>query len=585
MDTLQMWSQFEEKCNISLIDNLGKSQTIVVQIGMRRKGIAVASDKKNIYLIDKNNNILFQTEKKGKNWYNGDYSQELRRSITGYYILIHKGELRISRPGRDDDYVYNEGILRVFDEDGIEIEKLVGNPRFKEFAIGKYPVEMGYGLLYYKHAFYDVESLEIRFLIPKDFQVESIYKDGLCTLGYVSENKELIAIVKDSKIIDNISIKDTEQLLDIVRKTGDFSIFKFCESVYSQDQINYHLKEQLLDEYKTKLGDNIEYLITKNGNYTKSKKISKRIFNREQFLHEKGLLNCDELIILNDIRHCLIDIYHNNFEESLIFRFARLENHIDIGVKVILFNDFFFLVCEGTSTYGHSGYFYWIYNYNGYRLSESIYEGIGYLKRDLFDKSSLDTNIRFYNRVFSYAKSKAEEKGILRIEDGFVTEIQYPNNLFDKKYHAYINMYVFPDFIKQDGKYYTFTGEEIPLHFVHTTEREIIKNVEFQPSPHFEYYMNLIGGISELVPRIIDGVLCAPIKDEFYKCLESIKERNKRLHRNISIIKHICSYKVGSEEDYSLYYIEYRPKATCNTKGQITLYENLGNIFFINEQD
>lgn len=583
-DIIPKWFQYKEECIITIVDSLGNSQTIAVQSGMRRKGIAIASDKQNIYLIDKSNHVLFQTEKEGIDWYNGDYTHELRRSISGYYILLHKGEQRISRPGRDDDYVYDEAIIKVFDEDGIEIEKLVGNLRYKEFAIGKYPVEMGCGLLYYKHAFYDVESLIIKFSIPKDFQIESIYKDGLCTLNYVSENKELIAVVKDSEVLDSINIKDRRQLLEIVRKTGDFSVFDFCESVYSKDQIKYHLKEQIFDEYKTKLGSNIEYLKTNMGNYTKSQNISNRVFSREQFLYDKNLLHCNELKKLTDIRRCLVDIYQNNFEESLLFRFARLENYIDIGVKVILFNDFFFLVCEGPSTYGHSGYFYRIYDYNGNQLSESIYEGIGYLQRGLIDHSSLSTNLRFNNRVFTYTKGKAEEKGILKIEDGFVTEIQYPSILFDKKYHGYMNMYVFPDFIKQDGKYYTFTGKEIPLHFMHIEEREIIRNIEFEPFPHFEYYMDYLGRISEIVPRIIDNKLCLPIEDEFYKCIECVKERNKQLHKNISKIKHIGTYNAGTEKEYSLYYIEYRPKAVCNTMGQISLFENLGNIHFIYKQ-
>ena len=583
-DIIPRWFQYKEECKITTVDSLGNSQTITAQCGMRRKGIAIASNKQNIYLIDKNNHVLFQTEQKGTDWRNGDYSHELRRSITGYYILIHNGYYRISRPGRDDDYVDDMGILGVFDENGVIIEKLVDNPRHKEFAIGQYPIEMGCNLLYYEHAFYDVESLEMKFYIPKDFQVETIFKDEVCTLDYVRENKELIAIVKDSEVIDCINIRDTELLLEIVRKTGDLSVFNFCEMVYSRDQIKYHLKEKIIDEYKTKLGVNIEYLKTNKGNYTKSKNISNRVFSREQFLHEKDLLNCDELKILADIRRCLIDIYQNNFEESLMFRFARLENFIDLGIKVILFNDFFFLVCEGTSTYRHSGYFYWIYDYNGNRLSESIYEGIHYPQRSLIDHSSLVTNIRFYNHVFTYTKSKAEESGIIIIEDGFVREMQYPSILFDKKYHGYMNMYVFPEFIKQDGKYYTFTGKEIPLHFMHIKEREIIRNIEFEPFPHFEYYLNYLGRISETLPRIIDNKLCLPIEDEFYKCIECVKERNKQLHKNISKIKHIGTYNAGTEKEYSLYYIEYRPKAVCNTMGQISLFENLGNIYFIYKQ-
>ena len=580
-DIIPRWFQYKEECNLVVVAQNGESMVVPVNIGMRRKGIAIAHSKQDIYLIDANNHILFQTEQKGTDWRNGDYTQELRRSLSGYYVLIHKGDIRISRPGRDDDYVYDESVVGIFDECGKEIVELVGNSQHKDFAIGKYPIEMGAGLLYYEKTFYDVESLEIKFFIPKDFQIETVFKDGFCTLGYTSENKDLIAQVRHTEITDSFNITNTDLLLNAILETGDFSIFDFVKSAYPTNQIEFELKEQILDEYKEKLGNNKEYIKTNKGNYTNTKSISGRIFNREQFLNADNLLNSDELKILNDIKQCLVKIYQNSFKESLIFRFARLDSYIDYGIVVILFNDFFFLVCEGASTYGHSGYFYWIYDYHGNKISDCVYEGIGYLQESMFDHSSLYTKIKFDNHIFKYAKEKSEEKGILRIADGEVVETQYPDFMFSKEYWGYINMYTYKDFIKKDGHYYTYLGEEIPLHYVHVSDEAVIDNLELRPFPHFEYYVNDMGGISGLVPRIIDGKLCLPIEEELYGCLDRIKKRNKELHKNISKIELIGTYKKGTPDEYSLFFIEYRPKATCNTNGDITINANLGNAGFL----
>lgn len=580
-DIIPRWLQYKEECNLVVVTSNGGSTVVPVNIGMRRKGIAIAYSKQDIYLIDANNHILFQTEQNGTDWPNGEYTQELRRSLSGYYILIHKGDTRISRPGRDDDYVYNESIVGVFDEYGKEIDRLVGSPRYEKFAIGKYPIEMGSGLLYYEKSFYDVESLEIVFFIPEDFQVETIFKEGYCTLGYYSKNTNIIAKVKNSEIKDSFDVRCIERVLKTIKETGDLSIFKFIESDYPKDQIKYKFKQQVIDEFIEKLGSTKDYIKTNRGNYTNTKCISQNIYSREQFLEGRDLLSTADLKILNNIKNHLIEIYKESFEESLFFRFARLEKYIEKGIKAVLFNDFFFLVCEGYSTYGHSGNFFYIFDYYGKRLSRSVYENIGYLQENMSDHSSLNTKIKFYNNMFTYAKEKSEEMGILKIVDGEVVETQYPDFLFCKEHWGYINMYTYTDFIKKDDHYYTYLGEEIPLHYVHVRDEVIIDNLELRPFPHFEYSTNHMGRVSDILPRVLEGKLCQPIEEELYECIDKVKKQNQELHKNISKIEQIGTYKRGTPGEYSLFYIEYRPKATCNTNGEITINADLGNVSFL----
>ena len=187
--------------------------------------------------------------------------------------------------------------------------------------------------------------------------------------------------------------------------------------------------------------------------------------------------------------------------------------------------------------------------------------------------------------MFTYAKEKSEEMGILKIVDGEVVETQYPNFMFSKEHWGYINMYTYTDFIKKDDHYYTYLGEEIPLHYVHVRDEVIIDNLELRPFPHFEYSTNHMGRVSDILPRVLEGKLCQPIEEELYECIDKVKKQNQELHKNISKIEQIGTYKRGTPDEYSLFYIEYRPKATCNTNGEITINADLGNVSFLKNME
>ena len=61
-DIIPRWFQYKEECNLIVVTPNGGSTVVPVNIGMRRKGIAIAYSKQDIYLIDADNHILFQTE-------------------------------------------------------------------------------------------------------------------------------------------------------------------------------------------------------------------------------------------------------------------------------------------------------------------------------------------------------------------------------------------------------------------------------------------------------------------------------------------------------------------------------------------
>lgn len=165
--------------------------------GLSRKGICIAYDNNNLYLI-KNSQIIFKTKQKGE-YINGDPSDyELYRSIKGYYILKHNDTNIIIRPGRDDDDYFNACKYTIFDENGSLVEK------WNHISVGidKYPKELGLGLVELDNIVYELDTLAPLFKIPPKFKVENIFsKDGILELDVIGDYRNLYVQVKNGCII------------------------------------------------------------------------------------------------------------------------------------------------------------------------------------------------------------------------------------------------------------------------------------------------------------------------------------------------------------------------------------------------
>ena len=482
-----------------------------------------------------------------------------------------------------------------YDENGNEIGSNKWPLNAKDvYALGKYPMEMGYGLLYYEHTFYDIESLEMKFFISKDFQVESIFKDGLCDLNYVKENRDLIITVKENEIIDSFNINDTDRLINVVRKTGDLDIFNFCGSANPENNLNINeLKEVIINEKKKELGSFVDYIgREKDCYYCNSreplKSISRRVFTREQFIDGVDLLNSEELHIINDIHLCLNRVYVDCFRENFIFRFTKkdYERYDSSGTFILHFANFFFLVYDGPSTYKHSGFLYWIFDYKGKKLSETVYYNIDYPNIDSciwnsWKRQTLMTSRRYHNCMFTYHRESSNDGGMLNIKGHKLTEIPYPSFMFDKRswVWSYINVSPYYDYIHFNDKYYTFLGEELSVEEIHIEKKEVIKKLDFSFTPLFDYNQIELSPKFEISPRFIDGKICVPFYNEFIVCIMDIKKMNNQIQKNIESIELIGTYKEDSEDGFSLYYIKYRPQVSFDASGHIIIQVNTSNIF------
>ncbi len=187
--------------------------------GLSRKGICIAYDNNNLYLI-KNSQIIFKTKQKGE-YINGDPSDyELYRSIKGYYILKHNDTNIIIRPGRDDDDYFNACKYTIFDENGSLVEK------WNHISVGidKYPKELGLGLVELDNIVYELDTLAPLFKIPPKFKVENIFsKDGILELDVIGDYRNLYVQVKNGCIISQHKEEELEQIVEALRnKRLDF---------------------------------------------------------------------------------------------------------------------------------------------------------------------------------------------------------------------------------------------------------------------------------------------------------------------------------------------------------------------------
>ena len=100
---------------VLLRDVLGKNKSTVVNIGERRKNIAIVfdSDYKGLYLINGENEIIYKPrfeddfDSCGCGIHTG-FNCNIQRSITGYYIVTRVDHYRKINVGKDDQDVEEE---------------------------------------------------------------------------------------------------------------------------------------------------------------------------------------------------------------------------------------------------------------------------------------------------------------------------------------------------------------------------------------------------------------------------------------------------------------------------------------------
>lgn len=575
--------QYKENIDIFLNqEDRDHGIAIPVAIGMRRKGIAIAKDKNFIYLINKDNIVFYKKERAGKDEYNYDYSYNIRRSLTGFYIVIHNGYICHTRPGKDDLFRFNSGVYRIFDEDGNAVGDKTNHPSHEECAVDKYPIEMGNGLVCYNNSFYELETLEKRFFVSPKFSIESIFKNGMFQLGFNYDDHRFIATVKDDKVIECVNIDNDENLYEIIQKYDDIAIFDYC---YSRNNDNkeikkrkYNLEAKLINLYCRRLKEfkqycrNYRFIRLGYSEWEKEQFLVDRIITRQQFLENDFCLNNEEKKRLLDLRNLLRDDFHKYNKGRFIFRFAKSTNCS--GIDCVLYSDFIIL---RTILYQSNCHDYRFINYNGESISDSTYTFISEVgSKNTFESYSFD----FYNHKFIYNDRRTF--GILEIQDGRIIDKVLPEILRPIKSELALEHSIKEDYIEElsfDGKkglkkFFNYNGKEMDIKYVPMRIKEYIPGIIYDIHPRFDYFLEIDGPIIDA--KMINGNLCLPCEDEFLACINEMRKKRKSLiHHNISEVRRIKTTYDEKEKECSLYFIKYHPIAFCDTNGSITL-QNVG---------
>ena len=605
-DLIPHYKQYKEQVEI-FRNNEDKNQgrSIHVTIGMRRKGVAIAEDKNNLYLIDGNNMVLFECERESSETYMEDYTYEIRRTLSGYYIREQSGLSRTIWPGKDDSYKHETVISGVFYENGQRCEEEWWNikGRWNDFHVGKYPVEMGCGLVFYNNIFYEIESLKPRFIVPQSFTLESIFNEGKCKLNLSSDNKRLFVVIKKNQIESIVSLENQEEYFELVRRFDDISIFQsyitrdnkpsdenldeeeYEEKRRQKDKLRYAIKNYLLEGYKQRLKDFYRYYIEAPYwlDFQDDNCLIESIISVEQFRKNEITLTENDLKRIQNLR----DLLRNDFQEYMnglfVFRFARKSKYErDSGIDAIFYSDFFILRC-------HDRYrdknLYRIYDYKGSSITDNIYSNIReYDKANPFlrDRKGF---IDFFNHVF------ASDCGQLRIETNSIIEIPIPEFLINKVYpskygHHLTERKDYVEYLDSSNNpkiyhYYSRDGKEIEMNYTSVRVQESIPNIIFDIYPWYDYQINRYGK-HDIKPKMIAGKLSLPNLEEFGSCIEEIKAKRQLFKQcGIKDVRRINTYFEGTDKEVVLYYVDYHPMALCDTEGNITLQKIIPELRFL----
>lgn len=194
---------------VLLRDVLGKNKSTVVNIGERRKSVAIVLDSnyEGKYLIDGNNEIIYRpkvedADSRGFGIHTG-FNCTIQRTITGYYIVSRVDYYRKINVGKDDQDIEEESYI-VLDEDGMVVHDI----SLEESGYGRYPFELGNKLIAYDNVCYDIESLKPIFTIPSKFKICSVIENGIIYLEVPGDHREIVVAVNNHEIINQYSVEE-----------------------------------------------------------------------------------------------------------------------------------------------------------------------------------------------------------------------------------------------------------------------------------------------------------------------------------------------------------------------------------------
>ena len=537
--------------------NIG--QHTYVKTGMRRKGLAIANDEKHLYIINKDNVIIFKVEKTGTIYFGYNYTYSINRSINGFYIITWDGYRKITRVGKDDDF-YQETTYEVFDENGIKMK----NWDKEEVGIGKYPFELGMNMIMWNNVCYHIETLQPIFTIPTKFAVESIIQNNLIYLSVPGDYCEFVVLVRDGEIIAQHNIDKLEE----VRKRLSLEERIYGESILKKINVKGISMQEDVKEGDELLKRNASISYSNGHIYPAPDSIKEYIlkdnYSEKEFLELKQLSE-DVVIKLKKI-HVALNV--SNEPRTSNCGAERNVLYLTKNIICLFYENAYILEMEikGRNLYR-------FFSIDGYALSKESFAP------PLYTTCYLHNDKDFKKCIFVMRDSENKSVLIIRVYDDRITTKEVP---------WYIKIRIYENDLElnnsQNGnlKYYDFDFNELSISYIKCNIQEKIKSYLYLLNEPFidrsDYNCGTCMGrlkngmliLKSLPPQKVlrDGILLLPTPRSYGECLMEINARHDNRPNYITDVVEIDNY-ILKDGVTSLFKFECRPWAFCDIKGKI----------------
>lgn len=538
-------------------DVSGKNKSTVVNIGERRKNVAIVldSDYKGKYLIDGKNEIIYRpkfedTDSRGFGIHTG-FNCTIQRTITGYYVVTRVDYYRKINVGKDDQDIEEESYI-VLDEDGMVVQDI----SLEESGYGRYPFELGHKLIAYDNVCYDIESLKPIFTIPSKFRICSVVENGIMYLEVPGDRREIVVAVHNHEIINQYSVEEFLSLkkgLQVTKKTLHGRLLE--------------KGEKCLMEYGSIVFSNLLFdrSVTLD-NSTTSELTQKEIFENLKTIEQK------HVEILGYIYNALKASNHCRTSE---FGAERYVVCLTNRIIVLLYENVLVL-----TFYGESRSRYRFFSLDGKALHDGVFYSLehSYLFRDKV----------FKRCIFIMENAQTEEKCLIYSLPNKIRITKIPHHINVRDCFGYLEM---SD--KKTGEKwecdYNFNKLSTKYTMCHVVP--VINNYLYSLQDLFLYKGSFIKEIKEheiiydiFSPDKIlkNGELLLPLPKSYQECLTEIEARHNNRHNFISTIEKLVEYEINGDV-ISFYKFICEPWAYCDENGCIYYDFDCENIDLVSK--
>ena len=559
----------------------------ILYTGEWRKDIAIGYSE-----ASRNHDVPNLVSRDKKILYRGDvnregYVDEIYRTSAGYYLVYSWRDW--SAPGKDSDY--RKSLKCIISEDGqtkidpsridsplpsmyTDTESTWIDKNGSEVFI---PREVGMGIVEYENSFYRLDDFKKIFDIPQKFHLENIFEKGFCRFSVPEDNRDFIVTVKKNEIVDWVETNNVEGLVQLIEKTSDTSLIKYCKkndssiiSVIKKQQKSLIEQEQIAKE--NRLSKVIFYSVGGYPFYGQNNSISDTMVTAEDFL--QGItFSPDELEIIKEL-HQTICKEGGYFRERLYrCRIRKTKDDPTRSLESMFYKDFILLRYDYN---GFGNYMYRFYSIDGACLSDEWYLNL----RSTKPNTPVEDDKNFDNHCFRYSS------GIIVVQDGKLFDNQFPAFMYNEDRRDYEDISVKENFIRYGDERYDFFFNKIDINYVDLNIEEEIKKYLFRMEPDFHCFSldwgkehdKLSYGPGLVEDNYKDGSIYLPKPGVFDNIYYELHYRNKNTPNFINKISIIGNYTDEEGQHYKLYLFECRPNAYCDTKGHIIYDFNPDNI-------